>query len=128
MSTTESRLQQLQEELDNLKSSLESLKEDIDKVEIPTSNNTFTEKEVIALLETAYDTGFNDCYYEAINTDYSLRYHKDVVTVEVEISGDEFFRYEPLDGANNKETQVEKIMEKAVISKIPIPQSDYSIL
>jgi|LauGreDrversion2_2_1035103.scaffolds.fasta_scaffold35104_4 hypothetical protein len=128
MSTTESRLQQLQEELDNLKSSLESLKEDIDKVEIPTSNNTFTEKEVIALLETAYDTGFNDCYDEAMNTDYSLRYHKDVVTVEVEISGDEFFRYEPLDGANNKEIQVEKIMERAVISKIPIPQSDYSIL
>lgn len=128
MSTTESRLQQLQEELDNLKSSLESLKEDIDKVEIPTSNNTFTEKEVLALLETAYDTGFNDCYDEAMNTDYSLRYHKDVVTVEVEISGDEFFRYEPLDGANNKEIQVEKIMERAVISKIPIPQSDYSIL
>jgi sugar-specific transcriptional regulator TrmB len=128
MSTTESRLQQLQEELDNLKSSLESLKEDIDKVEIPTSNNTFTEKEVIALLETAYDTGFNDCYDEAMNTDYSLRYHKDVVTVEVEISGDEFFRYEPLDGAHNKEIQVEKIMERAVISKIPIPQSDYSIL
>lgn len=129
MSTIESRLQQIREQLNSLQLALNTLKEDIDKTEPSQNSDTFTQEEVLEMLENAYETGFRDCYDEAMNTDYSLRYQKDVVSVEVEISGDEFFRYEPLEHANNKDIQVERILQQAAGRKLPLaPQEKYSIL
>lgn len=129
MSTIESRLEEIQEQLNNLQVALNTLKEDIDKTEPSQNSNTFTQEEVTKMLEIAYEAGFEDCYDEAMSTEYSLNYHKDVVTVEVEISGDEFFRYEGLEHANNKDIQVERILQQAAARKLPLaPQEKYSIL
>lgn len=129
MSTIESRLQQIREQLNSLQLALNTLKEDIDKTEPSQNSDTFTQEEVLEMLENAYETGFRDCYEGAMSTEYSLNYHKDVVTVEVEISADEFFRYEPLEHVNNKDIQVERILQQAAGRKLPLaPQEKYSIL
>ena len=129
MSTIESRLQQIQEQINSLQLALNTLKEDIDKTEPSQNSDTFTQEEVTQMLEIAYEAGFEDCYEGAMSTEYSLNYHKDVVTVEVEISADEFFRYEPLEHAKNNNLQVERIIQQAVARKLPLaPQEKYSIL